>query len=102
MATSETENVVRSEKCVRYNVPSRADKDEFGAEANHTLHTNGVTVYFDRIREERLGYVFLKYDAEVAWVPDTECDVSPTVAMNKAEEQPNEKVRFSDPVESHA
>lgn len=95
MATSENDSTTA--KHIRYNVPSHGDKAEFGAEANHTLHTNGVTVFFDRIREDRVGYVFMKYDAEVAYISDADCDVSPVVAMDRAEDYPGEKVRFADP-----
>jgi len=86
-----------AEKSIRYNVPSHGDKANFDARENFTLHTNGVTVYFDRIREERSGYVFIKHDAEVAFISDSECDVNPKTAKEHAAVHPGDKVRFSDP-----
>lgn len=82
-------------KEIRYNEPTAGDRDEFGAQGNHTLHTNGVTVYFDEIHEKRPGYVFVKDDIQVAFIAETECDVSPVVAMGRAEQGPP-AVRFAD------
>ena len=89
-------NDEKTAKSIRYNVPQNGNP--FGDVENFTLHTNGVTMYFDRIRTERSGYIFIKHDAEVAYIPDSECDVNPTSAKDYAENNPGEKVRFSDPV----
>lgn len=98
-----SDDTERDAKAIRYNVPNNSDAAAFDAEANFTLHVGGITIYFDRIREEgregRESYVFVKYDADVAFVPYGEWDVSPTAAKAHAELHPGEKVRFADPRE---
>ena len=84
----------KTSKSIRYNVPQNGNP--FGDSENFTLHTNGITIYFDRIRTERSGYIFIQDDAEIAYIRDSECDVSPEKAKEYAENNPGEKVRFAD------
>lgn len=89
-------NEAKTAKSIRYNVPQNGNP--FGDTENFTLHTNGVTIYFDRIRAERSGYIFIKHDSEIAYIATSECDVNPEKAKEYAENKPGEKIRFSDPV----
>ena len=83
-------------KSIRFNAVSAGDAEEFGAEDNFTLHTNGVTVYFDRVKESPAGYTFVRYDAEIAFVSEDDCDVSPEAAKRAAADSPGEKIPFAD------
>jgi len=83
-------------KAIRYNAPKASDKEVFGDDASFTMHTNGFTLYFDRIKDTNAGFVFMKYDIEVGFIGKDDTDISPIVAMEKAEEYPNEKVPFAD------
>jgi len=83
-------------KEIRLNVATAGDKDVFGECDNYTLHADGMTVYFDQISDENSGFLFMNNGSDVAFVPESECDVSPIAAKDYAENDPNEKVRFAD------
>jgi len=84
----------KTSKSIRYNVPQNGNP--FGDTENFTLHTNGVTIYFESIRTERTGHIFIEDGVEVAYIPNSECDVTPTSAQEYAKNNPGEKVRFAD------
>lgn len=84
-------------KEIRFNVPKKHDREEYGSEENLTLHADGVTVFFDEFTEHRGGACTFKKDGvRVAYVSEDECDVSPGAAVKHARCHPGEKVRFAD------
>ena len=88
------ESTSETPKAIRYNVPQSGNP--FGDAENYTLHTNGVTIYFDSIESKLSGVIFLKNGVEVAYVPNHECDVSPQTAKKYAQDNAGKKIRFSD------